>query len=87
VISSTTSRANRAFVSKRKSPATKADIAGEQERYSVERGAQPSVLARTVLLSHDPAAYVRAARKVLAHQRPVLAIAKCTDVVVRTLLL
>ena len=47
----------------------------------------PERIAWTVTtLSRDPAAYVRAARKVLAHQRAALTMARCTDDIVRTLL-
>jgi glycosyltransferase involved in cell wall biosynthesis len=60
--------------------------AGGAELASTEH-VDPERIARTVtLLSGDPAAYVRAARKVLAHQRATLTMAKCTDDVVRTLL-
>lgn len=44
------------------------------------------VAYRIAMLSRDPAAYVRAARQVLAHQRLALTMSRCTDEVVCALL-
>lgn len=47
----------------------------------------PERVAHTIaVLSRDPAAYARAARQVLAHQRAALTMTRCTDDIVRTLL-
>jgi glycosyltransferase involved in cell wall biosynthesis len=44
------------------------------------------VADRIAMLSRDPAAYARAAHRVLAHQRAALTMTRCTDEVVRALL-